>query len=422
MRREQPREFELIRSRYWLLIVAVFAAAGGAVALRFSVLVGFLLILIAGFLISLLLPMLKASKQNPASASAATAASTSPLIANVFEIAFDEMHEALLVVDSQFRVVAWNRAAQNLFPNLRDSDPPRLTEITRETAIYNAFMDGIEGRERNHVKVEFYREGPKSFDLRVLPLPSSKSEGPAGAVGILFDVTMLDRLENVRQEFLSNVSHELRTPLTSIMALAETLVAGAVDDANNNRRFLAMIQKNSQRMQHLLNDILELSTIESGNVNVQPEPVLLASAVDDVINSLSTAAAARNVLVKNSVADKVTVFADPRRLIQMLTNLIHNAIKFNRENGTVTITHERSGERDRIQVADTGEGIPTQHLDRVFERFYRVDRARSRDLGGTGLGLAIVKHLVRAHAGEIFVSSRVGEGTEFVIELPRAEG
>ncbi len=337
---------------------------------------------------------------------------------DVFEVAFDEMREGLVVVDEQLRVVGANRAARTLFPHLDEDEAPRLTEITRETAIYEAFSEGVQGRQPSAVRVEFYREGLKSFDLRVVPLPAN-GKSSAGAVGILFDVTQLDRLENVRQEFLSNVSHELRTPLTSIMALAETLAAGAVDDHENNRRFLAMIQKNSQRMQHLLNDILELSTIESGNVSVQSESIPLASVVEDVVNSLSAAAASRNVSLRNNVDECVRVFADQRRLVQMLTNLIDNAIKFNREAGIVTITHDGNGERDRICVSDTGEGIPAQHLGRIFERFYRVDRARTRNLGGTGLGLAIVKHLAKAHGGEILVNSRPGEGSEFIIELPR---
>lgn len=174
-------------------------------------------------------------------------------------------------------------------------------------------------------------------------------------------------------------------------------------------------------MQQLLDDILELSTIESGNVTVHSESISLAPAIDDVINSLTAAATARNVSVTNDVAEGVQVFAEPRRLVQMLTNLIENAIKFNRDKGTVVVSHEAKSERDRISVTDTGEGIPPQHLDRIFERFYRADRARSRDLGGTGLGLAIVKHLARAHGGEVTATSRVGEGTEFVIELPRSK-
>ena len=235
---------------------------------------------------------------------------------------------------------------------------------------------------------------------------------------MFFDITRLERLEIVRQEFLSNVSHELRTPLTSIIALAETLEHGALDDKENNRRFLSIIQKNATRMQRLIEDILELSAIEAGNVNVHQESIQLRSLVEDVVLGLSTSATSRNITVQNLVKSGVSVTADPHRLMQMLTNLVDNAIKFNRESGTVSISYERR-DHDRISVEDAGVGIAPQHLDRLFERFYRVDRARSRELGGTGLGLAIVKHLARAHGGEISVASRVGEGTKFTIELPR---
>src|SRR5437588_5695 len=215
------------------------------------------------------------------------------------------------------------------------------------------------------------------------------TDGTAGAVGVFFDVTRLERLELIRQEFLSNVSHELRTPLTSIVALAETLEAGALDDPENNRRFLAIIQKNAARMHRLIDDILELSAIEAGNVKLQRESIQLQPLVEDIISSVSTTAAARNIKVSNLVQTSAEVFADPHRLMQMLTNLIDNAIKFNRDSGTVSVTF-KSGDYDRISVEDTGEGIPSHHLDRLFVRFYRVDRARSRELGGTGLDLAIV--------------------------------
>ena len=238
------------------------------------------------------------------------------------------------------------------------------------------------------------------------------------AVGVFFDITRLERLELIRQEFLSNVSHELRTPLTSIIALADTLEAGAIDDSEHNRRFLSIIQKNAARMHRLIDDILELSAIEAGNVKVKPETVQLRSLVEDVIGSLSAAAAARTIAVHNLVDQDAKVLADPHRLVQMLTNLIDNAIKFNREGGMVSISYHAEA-RDQIKVEDSGEGIQAHHLDRLFERFYRVDRARSRELGGTGLGLAIVKHLARAHGGEVTVESRFGEGTQFTIELPR---
>jgi two-component system phosphate regulon sensor histidine kinase PhoR len=338
---------------------------------------------------------------------------------DLLDTTVNEMREGLLVIDADMRVVASNRAARSLFSHVDDRiNLRRLTELTRNPAVYDAFLDAVRGIERAGVKVETYGPTKRIFDLRVVPLRSDKGGEATGAVGVFFDVTRLERLELVRQEFLSNVSHELRTPLTSIMALAETLEAGAIDDREHNRRFLAIIQKNAARMHRLIDDILELSAIEAGNVKVESESVGLYPLVEDVIGSLSAVATARRIGLRNLVALETRVFADPHRLVQMLTNLIENAIKFNREGGTVSIRCDKS-DSDRISVEDTGEGIPAHHLDRLFERFYRVDRARSRELGGTGLGLAIVKHLARAHGGEVTVESRFGEGTQFTIELPR---
>ncbi len=338
--------------------------------------------------------------------------------AKSLDSALNEMREGLLVIDADMRIVASNRAARNLFSDLNDViDSRRLTELTRNPAIYDAFLDAVRGKERSGVRVETYGEERRVFDLRVVPLRSPNGDGTGGAVGVFFDVTQLERLEIIRQEFLSNVSHELRTPLTSIRALAETLEEGAIEDQRNNRRFLSIIQKNADRMHRLIDDILELGAIEAGNVKVTPETIQLYPLVEDVVASLSTSAGARRISIKNLVNPKVEVFADPHRLVQMLTNLIENAIKFNRDGGIVTISHE-SDRIDRIRVEDTGEGVPAHHLDRLFERFYRVDRARSRELGGTGLGLAIVKHLARAHGGEVRVESRFGEGSRFTIELP----
>ncbi len=339
----------------------------------------------------------------------------------LLDATINEMREGLLVIDQEMRVVASNRAARSLFSNIEDSiGTRRLTELTRNPAIYDAFLDGVRGKERAGVKVETYDSGRRVFDLRVVPLQSPNGKVAHGAVGVFFDITRLERLELIRQEFLSNVSHELRTPLTSIIALAETLETGAIDEPEHNRRFLTIIQKNAARMHRLIDDILELSAIEAGNVKVKPELVGLYPLVEDVFGSLNTAAAGRAITLQNLVLPEAKVVADPHRLVQMLTNLIENAIKFNREGGVVAIRCE-SGARDQISVEDTGEGIPAHHLDRLFERFYRVDRARSRELGGTGLGLAIVKHLARAHGGEVTVESRFREGTRFTIELPNNE-
>jgi len=373
------------------------------------------LLLVTGVALLLGLGVGIASRQSRARDSPLGATDTPALHPNLLDVAVNEMREGVLVIDTDMRVVVSNRAARALFPN-RDPKRARLTELTRNPAIYDAFLDAVQGQERDGVKVETYGNGHKIFDLRVVPLRSSADAGIAGAVGVFFDISRLERLEIVRQEFLANVSHELRTPLTSILASAETLETSSDGASDSDKRFLSIIHKNAARMQRLINDLLELGAIE--NVTVDVEPVRLFPLVEDIVTSLSVAAAERKITLQNQVSTKVEVFADPHRLMQMLTNLIDNAIKFNREGGTVTINHQTDN-GDVIRVGDTGEGIPAQHLDRLFERFYRVDRARSRNLGGTGLGLAIVKHLARAHGGDVNVTSRVGEGSEFTIRLPR---
>jgi two-component system phosphate regulon sensor histidine kinase PhoR len=340
-------------------------------------------------------------------------------LGKLFEATMSGIREGLLVVDRDLRVVVSNQAAHQLFTlSAVTPNSQRLTELTRNPAIYGAFLEALKGQERSGIKVEAAHGSERRiFDLRVVPLKSAKGKEAQGAIGIFFDVTRLEQLERVRQEFLSNVSHELRTPLTAILAFVETIETAGID-SEDGQRFLSIIRRNANRMHNLIDDILELSAIEAGNINVGSEEIRLHPIVSDVITSLSASASARRVVLANQVDENVTVLADSRRLEQMLTNLVDNAVKFNREGGRVTIRHEL-GPRDRILVEDTGEGIPAQHLSRLFERFYRIDRARSRDLGGTGLGLAIVKHLARAHGGEVSVESKLGEGTSFAIELPR---
>jgi two-component system, OmpR family, phosphate regulon sensor histidine kinase PhoR len=330
------------------------------------------------------------------------------------------MREGLLVIDKDMRVVASNPAARRLFnPTVPALESQRLTELTRNPAIYSAFLDGLKGEERSGIKVETHGPERQIFDLRVVPIGKINGNGAAdGALGVFFDITRTERLEHVRQEFLSNVSHELRTPLTSIIAFVETLETGATEDTESCQRFLSIIRKNASRMQGLIDDILELTAIEGGNVQLRAKPVELHELVRDVCASLDAKAAAQSVTLENKVGSGVMVYADERRLEQMLTNLIDNAIKFSREHGTVSISHE-PGIRDLILVKDNGDGIPAQHLERLFERFYRVDRARSRDMGGTGLGLAIVKHIALLHGGEVTVTSELGKGSTFTIHLPK---
>ena len=340
-------------------------------------------------------------------------------VSSILEATMSGMREGLLVVNKDMRVVASNPAAHKLFnPSVPALQSQRLTELTRNPAIYSAFLDGLKGIERTGIKVETHGPERQVFDLRVVPIGNANGHGAEGALGVFFDITRTERLELVRQEFLSNVSHELRTPLTSIIAFVETLETGATEDPESCQRFLSIIRKNASRMHELIDDILELTAIEGGNVQLRAAPAQLHTLVQDVCASLAAKASAHSVTLKNDVAPEVVVHADVRRLEQMLTNLIDNGVKFSREHGTVTISHE-AGVRDKILVHDNGEGIPAQHLERLFERFYRVDRARSRDMGGTGLGLAIVKHLALLHGGEVTVISELGKGSTFIIHLPK---
>ena len=372
-------------------------------------------------------PSLTARTSPPAPESQAPppAAADSPVPAAVpagelLEAMMDSMREGLLVVDAEMRVVATNPAARDLFGAAGEkSQGRRLSDLTRNPAVLSAFLAALERAERVEVKVETIEAAPRAYDLRVAPLQPRAPGGPRrGAVGVFFDITRLERLERVRQEFLSNVSHELRTPLTAIRTYVETLADGAIDDAAHNRRFLSVIDRNAARMHGLIDDILELSAIEAGKVAVEPAAVALRPLVGEVVTTLAARAGERRVELRNEVPEDVIVRADARRLEQMLTNLADNAVKFNREGGSVVIAHARAGGRDQITVSDTGEGIPPEHIHRIFERFYRVDRARARALGGTGLGLAIVKHLARAHGGEVAVQSALGRGSSFTIELP----
>jgi two-component system phosphate regulon sensor histidine kinase PhoR len=331
----------------------------------------------------------------------------------------ESMREGMLVVDQELRIVASNRAARDIFAASGEKlENKRLSDITRQPAIHQAFRAGVEQGERAEAKIELHGSDTRSFDLRVAPLRFGERGALRGAIGVFFDITRLERLERVRQEFLSNVSHELRTPLTAIIAFVETLEEGALEDPEHNRRFLSVIRKNATRMHNLIDDILELSAIEARTATVEPQSIRLRPLVEDVTTALALRAGQRKVVLINEVAPEAAVYADPRRLEQMLSNLIDNAIKFNREGGFVRISHESGPQHDRISIADTGDGIAAEHVARIFERFYRVDRARSREMGGTGLGLAIVKHLARAHGGEATVHSPPGSGATFTIELP----
>jgi two-component system phosphate regulon sensor histidine kinase PhoR len=356
-----------------------------------------------------------ADKSRQADARRETANGSAPAGA-LLEATMNGMREGVLVVNDSLRVVSANNAAMSVFGRGGEALAGQpLSALTRNPAINAAYRAAVERREDTQVKVELVGADRRVLELRVAPL---EVEDACDAIGVFFDITELERLERVRQEFLSNVSHELRTPLTSILAFVETLEDGALEETETARRFLSVIRRNSERMHTLIEDILELSAIESGASRVEARPVRLAHLIQEVLSALAAKADACGVALVNGVAPEAFVYADPRRLEQMLLNLVDNAVKFSRRGGSVNVGYEQ-GARDLVSVTDSGEGIPAEHLPRIFERFYRVDSARSREMGGTGLGLAIVKHLARAHGGEVRVHSVWGEGSTFTVELPR---
>lgn len=324
--------------------------------------------------------------------------------------------EGVLVVDDDLRVFASNLAAERAFAKSGlQLNGQHVPDLILQADIAGAFHAACSEDKTADIHLEYKSRVAREYDVHIAPIELG---GRRRAIGFFYDVTQVHRLETIRQEFLSNISHELRTPLTSILAFVETLENGALEDPENNRHFLSVIRRNGERMRNLIADILELSQIESGNIVLDRKSVKLAPLVSDILTSLSSMAATREVILTNEVSASSIVHADEARLEQMLTNLVDNAIRFNRHGGAVTVADKPGAKTHQIFVSDTGEGIVADQIHRIFERFYRVDRARSRDVGGTGLGLAIVKHLARLHDGEVAVESELGVGTRFAVDLP----
>ena len=332
------------------------------------------------------------------------------------------MREGVLIVNSDLDIVLYNDACGLIVKlppregvaGAAPSTPLHLTNATRDPDVNNAFHQTLNQRMTVGARFETIGGGGRVYKLSVAPL------GQTLAVGVFFEITELERLEKVRREFFANLSHELRTPLTVIIASAETLLEGAINDEENRMRFVERLHRQALRMSELVRDISDLSAIESGEIALSIEPVLLSKAIADVASLLEPRAAERSIIIRRDAPGGLAVNADRFRLEQILFNLIDNAMKFNRDGGSVTVTARVAGGQARIEVEDTGVGISASDLPRIFERFYRVDKSRSRKPEGAGLGLAIVKHLVHAHGGEITATSEIGSGSRFVMILPLA--
>jgi two-component system, OmpR family, phosphate regulon sensor histidine kinase PhoR len=269
-------------------------------------------------------------------------------------------------------------------------------------------------------KLEFADPSGKSLLVHVAPLAGNPMRG---AVLVFHDMTELRRLERLREDFVANVSHELKTPLSVITACVETLVEGAVDDLEHRGRFLERIHEQTQRLHTLILDLLSLARIESGEQTLSVQALSVAEIARACIERHQARTHARQQTLRlETPADQadVKVLADVEALSEILDNLVDNAVKYTPPGGTIGVRWGSDGDMCKFEIADTGIGIPESDIGRIFERFYRVDKARSRELGGTGLGLSIVKHLVQALHGTIQASSEVGKGTTFTVRLPRA--
>ena len=333
------------------------------------------------------------------------------------QVLFNSMLEGLLLLDRNRRIYLANRNFKNLFGLKTELRGKTIMEALR----LHELAELVERVETEGQVFDHELKLPELSGrwLRVNAAVISNSAGEReGTILVFHDLTQLKQLERAREEFVANVSHELRTPLSLIKGYVETLLDGARDNPAIVERFLKIIERNTQRLDLLIQDLLTISALESERIKLNLQPVELRPLVEKIFSDLKPPAENKNVGLVSWLPE-LTATADVNRLEQVLANLVDNAIKYGGAQGNVTVGGKKLDDgRLEIFVQDDGPGIPAESLDRVFERFYRVDKARSRDQGGTGLGLSIVKHIVQAHGGEVWVKSELGKGATFFFTLP----
>jgi two-component system phosphate regulon sensor histidine kinase PhoR len=321
------------------------------------------------------------------------------------------MNEGVLVVGADGRIVLTNPALREMLLIGTDAIGRSVLQVIRNADLNNALQGAARG-EASEVETDLAGLMRRRALVRTVPL----QDAPGGVLAVFVDVTELRKLEAVRRDFVANASHELRSPLTTVRAAAETL--RTVDnDAKATARFIELIQRNSERLANLIDDLLELSRIESRDLKLQLEALDLGAVVERTLAQHAHRAQLKRITLRHEAGGTPVVRADRRALDHVLGNLIDNALKYCPEGAAVRVAAAAEDGKVRVSVADTGPGIPSEHVQRVFERFYRVDAGRSRELGGTGLGLSIVKHLVEAMGGTVTVDSRVGSGSTFSFTL-----
>lgn len=333
------------------------------------------------------------------------------------EAIFSSMVEGVLVVDRTGRIVSANPAVERIFAIRKTDAEGRLfLEAIRNTDIASVIHEVLKKGAPLSSEISLVYPVRRTFQINAIPL----LEGGAvsGCLAVIHDITEMRRLEIVRSDFVANVSHELKTPLTSIKGFVETLLEGALEDRENGRAFLKIIHDHTDRLDKLVNDLLTLSHLESKEIALQRKDFRLSEQIDEIILGFGSQTKKSGIGIRNEAPRDLSVRADRARIDQVITNLIDNAVKFNKAQGLITIRAEKTAGAIKVTVEDSGIGIPAKEIPRIFERFYRVDKARSRDLGGTGLGLSIVKHIVELHGGTVGVESSEGFGSKFWFTLP----
>lgn len=337
-----------------------------------------------------------------------------------FDAILNSITYSFIAVDQNLRIVLINSIAVKFF------------DIEQENVIGKRFIEVIRNHQLDEIlRITIDSNSPQAreltlgtpengiFSVHSSPIMAADDKATnAGCILTIEDITAMKKFEQIRAEFVSNVTHELKTPLTSIRGFVETLRSGAIYDASVAPRFLEIIDIEAERLTMLINDILQLSEIENAKSDTNIEEHDLSGIISEVLAILTPEAGKKGVELKADLAKKIIVKVNRDRIKQLLINLVDNAIKYNRENGNVLVRAAKSEGSLAIIVEDTGIGIEEQHLSRIFERFYRVDRGRSRSMGGTGLGLSIVKHIVNLYDGSVFVESEPGKGSKFTVLLP----
>ena len=337
-----------------------------------------------------------------------------------FGAVLEGMGEALVALDGEGKVTLCNRSALELLQWSESMVGRTLLEAIRQPALHDLVQRAIAQRASDNEKSTQEVEVETQRGTRLLARATRLTGPGGGVVLVLRDVTELRRLENVRRDFVANVSHELRTPVSTIRATAEALVEGALGDKEHAMRFSRALLRNAERLSRIIADLLNLSRIEAGEQPIEIQPVAIASSVHRALDIVSDTANKRGISLTVDVENGLTVHADEAAFDHVALNLLDNAVKYTSEGGHVHVHAERRGERVRIEVRDDGPGVAERHRERIFERFYRVDKGRSRDLGGTGLGLAIVRHLMEAMHGTAGFSPNTPHGSVFWLDLPCA--